>query len=798
MSQQSSTTDRGAEVSHWKIVALLAGLTVVFFHDVFLRGRVFYWGDIILQAYPWHHFIKDMLHRGELPLWNPYIFCGLPFVANPQPGIFYPLGLVALALPSAVAISVDAALHVFLAGLFMFLYLKQLGRSETASLIGALGFMFGGFLIVKLQFQSTYRVLSWMPCVLWRTECLLQDTGEANRWTNLRHSLLLGMVLAMQWLGGQLQVALLAVMFWTFYVVAGVRSRRSGKTVGWALFLPVLLMVGLTAVQWLPTVEFARLSTRTQLDFAKAMAFSLPPWQLPTLVIPNLFGNPQFNNYWGAGNYFEVCGYVGMLTLLLAWFGARRGGTSATETQRDESLRKFWIGMSIVGLMLAMGGFSPVYRAVYRWIPLFHIFRAPARFMLWYVFSVPCLAAIGWDAFAAVMGDQSSSVRQGWLKQLKWIGIGAVSGLLLLLLAYAPASAAFEGFVRFCFAHTDKSAPARQVHELAASLFGGAMLFLAVSLVLFFLSYAALLTVSRSGSGFARARWGVVGVLVADLFVFGMKFNPTTSPRVFNTKPDFILSHVPPHKSQVRVLLPLESINRLWSHYYSYSGFGSRDEKFIRTPLRYGIPCFNMAHGIYNAEGYDPIRFLPYDKKLREYEAELQLYEMACNVTPRPNTAGVRQSAQLSIKTPDPPLPDKRPVLWAPYDASGVPRAFIAYGSQAALRTEPWLSDGKNRVQFSAKGVRAGAMLNMSDILYPDWRAAVNGKPVPIRPYHGIFRRLILPQGDVSGEFVYYPTSFKVGLFVSLCFLAGVVGTATVVRSGNRTRMNADAADSPL
>ena len=55
--------------------------------------------DSVGQFYPWRKFASETIRTGYLPLWNPYQFCGTPFVANSQSAVFYPGNLLFYVLP---------------------------------------------------------------------------------------------------------------------------------------------------------------------------------------------------------------------------------------------------------------------------------------------------------------------------------------------------------------------------------------------------------------------------------------------------------------------------------------------------------------------------------------------------------------------------------------------------------------------------------------------------------------------------------------------------------------------------
>ena len=87
--------------------------------------------DGIAQYYPWRHFAAESLRSGHLPLWNPYQFCGTPFLANGQSAVLYPPNLLFWVLPVAVAFAWSAWLHLALTGWFSYLFLRRavgLGR----------------------------------------------------------------------------------------------------------------------------------------------------------------------------------------------------------------------------------------------------------------------------------------------------------------------------------------------------------------------------------------------------------------------------------------------------------------------------------------------------------------------------------------------------------------------------------------------------------------------------------------------------------------------------------------------
>src|SRR5512135_1705170 len=155
---------------HWPLLVLI-GAPLILFAPVVL-GRVWYWGVPLLQFYPWQRMAAEYYHAGQLPLWNSLVGSGAPLAANLQTGAFYPLNFLYLLLPTESALGYTAVLHVVLAGLFMYAYLKTMKLSPLAALIGALAFEMNGFLIARAGFFSLAAAVPWLAAWLWRAEKL--------------------------------------------------------------------------------------------------------------------------------------------------------------------------------------------------------------------------------------------------------------------------------------------------------------------------------------------------------------------------------------------------------------------------------------------------------------------------------------------------------------------------------------------------------------------------------------------------------------------------------------------------
>ncbi|MCS6862725.1 MAG: YfhO family protein [Abditibacteriales bacterium] len=546
--------------------------------------------------------------------------------------------------------------------------------------------------------------------------------------------------------------------------------------VSWSfLGFALLLTFALVALQWLPLLELTRYSNRADYTFAEAVRFALPWWQLPTLLVPNLFGSPTTGMYWGKWNYFELCGYVGVLPLVLmgiavwSWKRKRQGPTG------------FWVGLAVVGLVLSLGNHTPLYQWLYEGVPLFKIFRAPGRFLLWWTLSLSVLAAYGLDATLArwqvgrLTGWQVGALAR-WANVLKVAGV-LIGGVALVGLMSRPPSF-FHRLVQFAFAHNDKKVLDVPPTELARMLFPHTAL--AVFLCALFLCASGWwlsLVVTRKFSP-AVLSSVAVALVALDLFLFGSGFNPVTSPHVFHVASS-VHNKVRDLAPNYRVLTPLQSIDRWWDQFANYAYFGSPKPSFAAQPIHALVPNLNMTRHVYNAEGYDALRYQPYEKVLRRMEREKQWLKF--NDIHRPpstiNLLGVRAVITATGKDDAPWRVQVNP--------HALPRAFVQSRPSRRDGIPVALRDAINHVTLNATLPQAADIV-LTDVHYPGWRVSVNGRA---RKMHTVFEVVRCVRGERGAnrvQFVYRPTTFLVGMLITLLGLGFIA--AVLTRHGASTR----------
>jgi hypothetical protein len=368
--------------------------------------------DLFSEFFPRHSFAGTTLRRGELPLWDPHQIGGLPFLATLQGGVLYPPNLLYALLPTSTAMGALSLLHIILAGAFMFLLSRELGRGTAASCLAGLTFMLGGSTLFLIYHTNAINSAPWLPAALY---C----TSRLGREGNLRWALLLGVVVSLQFLAGRDYTFVMSLdataLFVVFQVVWMIRDRLGLRRIGkhvWQLAVGALLAAGLVSAQLLPTLALAEQSGRTLSGLAGEFLEIFGPMP-PALFLANLI-NPAR----GALRR-EYFGWIPLVCFLVSFrlWGRDRPAIFATL-------------ISALAVLLSFGSQTPLY-AAYRALPLGATFRLPDRFVFLFSFGLSLGAASGFDRIFAVNGSYAKRLRSLWPRMVLLLCLGF--GLLLAL-----------------------------------------------------------------------------------------------------------------------------------------------------------------------------------------------------------------------------------------------------------------------------------------------------------------------------------------------------------------------------
>jgi len=342
--------------------------------------------DTYRYFWPTAAFLHAELSRGHLPLWNPHQLAGQPFLALHVPTVLYPPTLVTLALlPPHAALAAQSVLHLFLAGLFSWLFAARLGLSQPARLAAAISYMLCRPLEIGFYMPPYLAAPAWLPAILWALHGLASEARA--RW-----AIALGAAFALAFLGGHAQAFVcevqIAAVYGIYALVRIAPRERRARVVALAA-LAGLLAAGLAAPQWLPALELARLGVRglSGVSYDQAILSSADPGRLLRGLLRGLA--PA-----GVGPFEPLLG-LPLLALPLALVAL------VAKARRPHALLFGALALAI-GLVM-LGPHTPFF-AIYYQLPLGNLFRGPTRLAFAWSFLFAMLLGIGIQALGERKG----------------------------------------------------------------------------------------------------------------------------------------------------------------------------------------------------------------------------------------------------------------------------------------------------------------------------------------------------------------------------------------------------------
>lgn len=679
----------------------------------------------------------------EFPLWDPYLWCGQPFLGEIA-GAAFPLNWPLFWLPGPDRISLTAlnwyflGLH-FLAALAAYFLCRDLNCSRAASLLGGLLYSFCGF-VGLTHWPEVFGALLIAPLVLL---FLLRATRGVGRWGS---TALCGMFLGLAWLSGHheipiyLSTTIAAVWAWEIAARPGTRAQCLAQ---FAVTMGFAILVG--AFQTIPGYEYAQLAVRwvgadhpvgwqEAIPYSVDDQYSLMPSSLISVIVP-----------WMAPASEAFLGVAGLSLTLMAVFARWR--------ERPVPLLAC---LSLAGLLLALGGRNPFHGVLYSALPLFGKARTPLRILSIFFLGVAPLAALGADALRAASSMSAAKAMARWLVGFG-VSVVALFAVLHSLGKSLEGSLFLAGLVAVLMAALYMARARRHISGAVA---------IAAALCLVFLelgngsaavyrprnpapgqSFLPDLTRFRQASEFLRAQPRPVRVYatqVTDAFNLGdwdgiETLNGFGAGVTTNT---FSLNW------------PSVRIQNLWGVNYALAGPK-------QTPRPDQQVVFRDSGGIAVL------------KNNNAFPSAWLVHHMSPAGSP----------AELAIILNDPSTD-----LRATAVVTGAAPALTACGSgdpELSSRDREGAVVAKQTVNTVTVDARAACrgMLILADTYYPGWTAQVDGRAAPIYEVDGALRGVVLEAGAHRVVFRYRPLSALLGGILSL---AGVIGACLMARFADR------------
>ncbi len=738
--------------------------------------------DCLQSYYPRRVFAREALMEGRLPLWDPTSFCGQPFLANFQSGVFYPVNLLLLPFTAAQSLGLYVWIHLLLAGIGMYLFLHSIGVSRSVSVIGGLLFAVNGALAARTGQATMLATPAWIPMILYLAGRSLERGGIVLLALCWACAILSGFPPILAW-------SFLFVTAWTFWRWLPLRKARGWKPL-FRTAAGLLLGFCLAGVQLVPTIEFIAQSDRVRFPFETLLSSAWHPAVLIRFLLPGYFGSPLAGTDWfhllsrGNGHYFQsfisTSGYLGIGTFLFAIGG--------TFLWRQERSVRFFLVAALIGFVVLLGS------------PILHIVSALPGLGGSRVDRVVFIPVIALIALAAICIDRTAG--EG-ASLRRWLPGTAALFAIVMALAWL-----FRSGIALALAGPPVM-PYLDTSSISSGVLVG-FLFLAASVAL-------AVFLARSGKGGWAFLPLALLILVADPGLLSRRLHITIGEEDLPVETDGIRflaerssegrivrydkNVIPPNLPGIFGLRDVAGYNALtirrYRRYFMAMALPSVKERRINplkavasvhSPLLARLSARWIVGG---ADTEPPDLPLVYDGEMRVFENE-QAYPRAYLTYRLVTVPGPRPAFELLSHPRTPPLTscvEHKEIVLAP-DEGGMDTVgdwFAAHGEvESSFGRAESLDDRVKIVVDEPERIaidcvsRGGRILVLADTWYPGWVGEVDGVPAEIHQVNRAFRGIVVPGGIHRVEFRYEPASLRAGLLLSVVSLLAV-GMMTVL-----------------
>jgi hypothetical protein len=762
-------------------------VTAVFYWPI-LIGKGFLWNDFLEQNFVYRLFAAVSLKQGVIPFWNPYVFSGMPFLADVQAAVLYPLNLALTLFAtqdwlSPMLVEYQIILHIAMAGCFMYLLAREFGTSRSGALLSGITFMFCGFFTTHIFHANLVQAAAWFPLAIFLFK-------RAVDRTSILYMALTALCLSVIFFCGYPQL-MVHIYYWlAAYYVFGLVVRIRQKTsplpeVKKALLFAglVVLAIGISGVQMLTTQELAQNSVRPKLEFNESCEGSFRPYRFITMVVPNYFGQPQKSAYWGMSdsdvrggmhNYWETAIYTGIIPLALAVIAALVIRTP---------LSLFLSIMGLLSLLLAMGNSFFLYGLAFKFLPALDAFRIPGRFAFMFSISVSILSGLCMTWLQQT--GPRYAVKPRFL--LERILLGATG--LFFVVGFLYATGFFkQGIVDFLVSSGMYGQSSAKIagyvdREIYPAVVKGIWIFCG-----FFAAAAAVLVIRLRGklSGKTTCLLLCSGAFL-DFMVFGYGFaSGKIDPSVMYEKSPAI--------EQLQQMQQTE-----------FFRINSRDSNPGTDDLGGPNMVFRKnqgsVHRLFLMEGYNPLRLKRQLVNRKEKTLDILNVKLAIATDPVRGTLGLAQRTgyfpRCRMVYDYVVQPDESKILPTMYDSSFDHRKTVVLEEKPSIAPDTGAFDTSwtcritdytlNSMEMNVTTNKNGFLV-LSEIYYPSWKARVDGKPAPLYRADYALRAIPVEKGRHSVSCYFSKDVFHKGLMLSL---ASLFITLILAGWGLKTRIKA-------
>jgi Bacterial membrane protein YfhO len=721
-------------------------------------------GDIPRQFYPFLSYARTEVLGGTLPLWNPGMYTGHPFVASMASAVFSPFTAIAYIIPLPYATVFIAAAILLTGGIGMFVFVRSLGLRWPAATFAGMAWLVNPFSVIWLEHYTVPSNAAWLPWTLWASDLVVRRRHP-------KHVVVLAVFVGLILLSGHPETSLKCLILAGLYGIARLISTKQGFRGFGVLTMGYACGLLLAAVQILPFLEYMRESWVVRLRGDTSINRLFASFDtIITMVVPNFWGNPSAieylvttNRYGYKASYADQFVYPGIAAWILAGVGLVWGW-------RDARIKFFAIiGATCALVMYGTPGILQIVSAV----PLLNVTRL-ALFGIVTLFAVIILSSFGMEALTRPTGLGIGGARPR--TNTLWIPAAVVAAVMVMTVIV------FTGWHRVLLETTGHLASVLRYASVAIGMSVAALTFIILR--------------ARGTLTFALFVPGMLALLAADLLFMGRGYHPLIEPeKAFPRLPEIQAVKDDPDLFRVGgwewALFPNVGLAYGLQDFRGYDGMGLAR---YDTLLHARFDAYSEAHhgNVFHALSQfehssildllnvkyvfgDPRAILPEDHYSRLDVGRAPLYRNN-RVFPRAflvdnyrvkvddEAIAILHDGSVDLHRyvlleQDPPS-DERPEPTVLAEGPGMATVMRYAGSHVEIRTQ-------------STGPR---MLVLTDLYYPGWQALVDGRPAPIYRANYAFRGVPVPGGAHVVEFRYRPLSFLTGAIISGLTLLGLIG----------------------
>jgi len=807
---QKSQTNFFSTHPNWSAVIILFVLLIIFYYPIVFENKTMMPPDT-LTAKSYRNFMNDALKDGTYPLWNPYIFSGMPSYASLSSAplvnivdtiINYTIVGIGYVIPLTPFMRI--ILNYLFFGLLIYLLLKSLKVNRYACLFAAIAAMFIPQFVAFTSFGHNTKFLSLalIPLIFWSVNQLLNKR-------NLLFFAITALAMGFQLLRAHVQVCyytyILIGLYFIYFAIIEYRETKKIPPIFQGLGLltaAAVVALLLSSVMYISVYEYSHYSIRGGgatggLDYGYASSWSFSPAEMMTFLIPSFFGFGGAT-YWGQMPFTDYPLYFGIIIFFFAGL--------AFVIKRDRYVIFFGI-VAVVSLIISFGKHLPIlYEPMFKFLPFFNKFRVPSMIHILLDFSVVIIAGLGLHYLISLKESANEKLIKQKYRAIKnyFYVFGSIGILIMLIIALG------KGMIFNWMASA-----ARPLNPGAQQLaYKMALTDTVVMLVLLGITGSLALYFINSKMKANLFSVSIISLLIIDLWIVDFKIidpKPVVNEDAFFRKTDtveFLENQTPPFRIfPIKLNQPGEKPDNWWMYFKLQNVYGYHAAKIkiyqetmeeLQFPQSYLFKYFKQGT---DAQGKRTVQI----RNPQEIQSDLLFGHQAflnmlnCKYLissyPIPDTSCqlISRGGSLIYENKN-VLPraffvDEIKVLHTKAEIFNFIKSGKFNPAQTAiLEQQPEFniqSGADNKAELISydlhniklkASVAAPGLMVLSEIYYPaGWNAYVDGKKTKIYKTNYILRSIFLQPGEHEIEFKFEPSSFKLGLIISLITFVGMI-----------------------